>query len=47
MNFFVYNGFRSDEAGLLVERRDALGLPTRDVEKIHPDQSKTTIHPTE
>jgi phage-related protein len=34
MNYFVFDGFRSDTAGLLVERRRSLGLPQRDVEKI-------------
>ena len=35
MNYFMYDGFRSDTAGLLVESRHTLGLPERDVEKIH------------
>ena len=35
MSYFVFDGFRSDAAGLLVERRRTLGLPERDVEKIH------------
>jgi len=35
MNYFEFDGFRSDAAGLLVERRNTLGLPERDVEKIH------------
>jgi len=30
----MYGGFRSDTAGLLVERRHTLGLPERDIEKI-------------
>jgi len=34
MNYFVFDGFRSDTAGLLVERRRSLGLPQRDVDKI-------------
>jgi phage-related protein len=35
MSYFVFDGFRSDTAGLLVERKNTLGLPARDVEKIH------------
>ena len=35
MSYFVYDGFRSDTAGLLVERKNTLSLPARDVEKIH------------
>jgi len=35
MSYFMFDGFRSDTAGLLVERRHTLGLPERDVEKIH------------
>jgi phage-related protein len=34
MNYFVFDGFRSDTAGLLVEQRNTLGLPQRDVDKI-------------
>ena len=34
MNYFDFDGFRSDTAGLLVERRRTLGLPQRDVDKI-------------
>jgi phage-related protein len=34
LNYFVFDGFRSDTAGLLVERRRSLGLPQRDVDKI-------------
>jgi phage-related protein len=35
MNYFSFDGFRSDSAGLLVERKKTYGLPERDVEKIH------------
>jgi phage-related protein len=35
VSFFIFGGFRSDAAGLLVERKNTLGLPARDVEKIH------------
>jgi phage-related protein len=35
MNYFLFDGFRSDTAGLLVERKKTYGLPERDVEKIH------------
>ena len=35
MSYFVFDGFRSDTAGLLVERKNPLGLPARDMEKIH------------
>jgi len=35
MNYFVFDGFRSETAGLLVERRRSLGLPQRDVDKIN------------
>jgi phage-related protein len=35
MSYFIFDGFRSDAAGLLVERKNTLGLPARDVEKIH------------
>jgi phage-related protein len=35
LSYFVFDGFRSDTAGIFVERRHTLSLPQRDVEKIH------------
>jgi phage-related protein len=35
MNYFAFDGFRSDSAGILVERKKTYGLPERDVDKIH------------
>jgi hypothetical protein len=35
MSYFTFDGFRSDQNGILVERKRTLGIPERDVEKIH------------
>jgi phage-related protein len=35
VNYFIFDGFRSDQNGILVEHCNSLGLPEHDVEKIH------------